>query len=72
VILLASSSFLSDQFLQPCRLNFCSFSYGSSLFWLACDPALVACDVLIINMSLGWSVIITVGLDPSCVIPMYK
>jgi len=72
VILLASSSFLYDQFLQSCKLNFCSFSYGSSLFWLACDPALVACDVLIINMSLDWSVIITVGPDRSFVVPRYR
>ena len=72
MILLASSSFLSDQFFQTCKLNFCSFSCGSSLFWLACDHALVACDVLIINMSLCWSVIITVGPNRSCVVPRYR
>jgi len=29
-------------------------------------------DVLIINMSLCWSTIITVGPDPFCIVPRYR
>jgi len=72
VIPLASSSLLFDQFLQLCKLNFCSFSCGSSLFGVAYDLALVACDILIINMTLCWSMIIMICPDRSCVVPRYR
>jgi len=63
LILSASYSNWTDQFLRLRKLSFRSLFF---CFLLHASSLPLACDVLIISMSLCWSVIIMVGPDRSC------